>query len=451
MLHIFFHQKYERERVKLDLAIPCNRGGSHIICPPEEARGPPLVDLDKLLLHEEAQLSTTCPAMDDSFSSFHRDDPPPPPEDDPDDPPVQGPMPYEPDDAPWKRRTRESGIRKFFIRMKKLSDVLLPSEEVVLGTPSTVLHTTPLSSTVQRPPYQYHSTPASTLSTPLNSMNVSSPPSLRSLPSQLPSKRPTVSLGHRFTVDSSLSPRNDSGYGSSMGLPLKNANKKAIKLPSVSSSFTFEKFRLRFGLPPAGESIFKNRSNESMSKTFTSNATAQLSDESASRPSNFGILAFQESPVVNSLRSQSYTSKPSTPGDQVAYGNGTTKPTTVSSFSGASACGEEVSVAQGDGNVVARAHGNRNIIPESSADENIVSGASTAGDIVSGASTTGDIVSGASTAGNIVSGASEKLTSLEPSTIPKKLSSPMKDSTTIRSLVGGDKLARKLSSEITED
>lgn len=26
------------------------------------------------------------------------------------DPPVQGPMPYEPDDAPWKKQ--ESGIRK---------------------------------------------------------------------------------------------------------------------------------------------------------------------------------------------------------------------------------------------------------------------------------------------------------------------------------------------------
>lgn len=29
-----------------------------------------------------------------------------------DDPPVQGPLPYEPDDAPWKRGPRESGIRK---------------------------------------------------------------------------------------------------------------------------------------------------------------------------------------------------------------------------------------------------------------------------------------------------------------------------------------------------
>uniref|UniRef100_T1H2A5 RH2 domain-containing protein n=1 Tax=Megaselia scalaris TaxID=36166 RepID=T1H2A5_MEGSC len=32
------------------------------------------------------------------------------------DPPVQGPMPFEPDDAPWKRSS-ESGIRKFFRKL----------------------------------------------------------------------------------------------------------------------------------------------------------------------------------------------------------------------------------------------------------------------------------------------------------------------------------------------
>lgn len=31
-------------------------------------------------------------------------------EEEEEDPPVQGPMPFEPDDAPWKRQ--ESGIRK---------------------------------------------------------------------------------------------------------------------------------------------------------------------------------------------------------------------------------------------------------------------------------------------------------------------------------------------------
>lgn len=34
-----------------------------------------------------------------------------------DDPPVQGPLPYEPDDAPWKKNSSESGIRKFFRKL----------------------------------------------------------------------------------------------------------------------------------------------------------------------------------------------------------------------------------------------------------------------------------------------------------------------------------------------
>ncbi|KAB0791734.1 hypothetical protein PPYR_03534 [Photinus pyralis] len=33
------------------------------------------------------------------------------------DAPVQGPLPYEPEDAPWKRTTSESGIRKFFRKL----------------------------------------------------------------------------------------------------------------------------------------------------------------------------------------------------------------------------------------------------------------------------------------------------------------------------------------------
>ncbi|KAB7504937.1 RILP-like-like protein [Armadillidium nasatum] len=44
------------------------------------------------------------------------------------DPPVQGPMPYEPDDAPWKKKG-ESGIRKFFRK--------LFGEEGAAGTPTS--------------------------------------------------------------------------------------------------------------------------------------------------------------------------------------------------------------------------------------------------------------------------------------------------------------------------
>lgn len=35
------------------------------------------------------------------------------------DPPVQGPMPYEPDDAPWKKREHDtSGVRKLSVQEK---------------------------------------------------------------------------------------------------------------------------------------------------------------------------------------------------------------------------------------------------------------------------------------------------------------------------------------------
>lgn len=29
--------------------------------------------------------------------------------------PVQGPLPYEPDDAPWKRASDKSGVRKLYV------------------------------------------------------------------------------------------------------------------------------------------------------------------------------------------------------------------------------------------------------------------------------------------------------------------------------------------------
>lgn len=32
--------------------------------------------------------------------------------------PVQGPLPYEPDDAPWKRTNDKSGVRKLYVFTK---------------------------------------------------------------------------------------------------------------------------------------------------------------------------------------------------------------------------------------------------------------------------------------------------------------------------------------------
>lgn len=40
------------------------------------------------------------------------------------DPPVQGPLPYEPDDAPWKKPS-DSGIRKLYVNGTKKKKILL--------------------------------------------------------------------------------------------------------------------------------------------------------------------------------------------------------------------------------------------------------------------------------------------------------------------------------------
>lgn len=35
------------------------------------------------------------------------------------DPPVQGPLPYEPDDAPWKKTNETSGVRKLYVSLNQ--------------------------------------------------------------------------------------------------------------------------------------------------------------------------------------------------------------------------------------------------------------------------------------------------------------------------------------------
>ncbi|KAL7636232.1 UNVERIFIED_CONTAM: hypothetical protein RMT77_012989 [Armadillidium vulgare] len=88
---------------------PSVRPKSHIICPP----------IDEDDVSEEGASSLP---QDESLSSqlqVAEED---------SDPPVQGPMPYEPDDAPWKRKG-ESGIRKFFRK--------LFGEEGASGTPTS--------------------------------------------------------------------------------------------------------------------------------------------------------------------------------------------------------------------------------------------------------------------------------------------------------------------------
>ncbi|KOC65033.1 RILP-like protein like protein [Habropoda laboriosa] len=64
----------------------------------------------KEILHERNELKARVSDLEDELELYR---PKPETVEDDKDAPVQGPLPYEPDDAPWKR-TSESGIRKFF-------------------------------------------------------------------------------------------------------------------------------------------------------------------------------------------------------------------------------------------------------------------------------------------------------------------------------------------------
>lgn len=47
------------------------------------------------------------------------------------DAPVQGPLPYEPDDAPWKKNS-ESGIRKLLVPLRNLEPILSQFKSLVI-------------------------------------------------------------------------------------------------------------------------------------------------------------------------------------------------------------------------------------------------------------------------------------------------------------------------------
>ncbi|KAF5301082.1 hypothetical protein FQA39_LY10901 [Lamprigera yunnana] len=64
----------------------------------------------KDILHERNELKARVSDLEDELETYRPKNPETSLEEDA---PVQGPLPYEPDDAPWKRST-ESGIRKFF-------------------------------------------------------------------------------------------------------------------------------------------------------------------------------------------------------------------------------------------------------------------------------------------------------------------------------------------------
>lgn len=52
---------------------------------------------------------------------------------DDEDPPVQGPLPYEPDDAPWKKTNETSGVRKLYVKPLQISHQFFFFENYILN------------------------------------------------------------------------------------------------------------------------------------------------------------------------------------------------------------------------------------------------------------------------------------------------------------------------------
>ncbi|XP_068235207.1 RILP-like protein homolog isoform X1 [Palaemon carinicauda] len=97
------------------------RQRSHIICPPVE-----MIEAEGGL-QPPTDLLTPPLSLSDSLSNEIQDAAA-----EEEDPPVQGPMPYEPDDAPWKKG--ESGIRKFFGYINRVTGRFLTGvEDRLLG------------------------------------------------------------------------------------------------------------------------------------------------------------------------------------------------------------------------------------------------------------------------------------------------------------------------------
>ncbi|XP_074026771.1 rab interacting lysosomal protein like isoform X2 [Leptinotarsa decemlineata] len=100
-------QKENEDLVKCDLTLPSNKAVYDL----DDPNRPRFTTQElKDILHERNELKARVSDLEDELEIYRPKNKAETPLDD--DAPVQGPLPYEPDDAPWKKS--ESGIRKFF-------------------------------------------------------------------------------------------------------------------------------------------------------------------------------------------------------------------------------------------------------------------------------------------------------------------------------------------------
>lgn len=101
-------QKENEDLVKCDTPFPANKAVYDL----EDPNRPRFTTEElKDILHERNELKARVSDLEDELETYRPKKKAETPVDE--DAPVQGPLPYEPDDAPWKKSS-ESGIRKFF-------------------------------------------------------------------------------------------------------------------------------------------------------------------------------------------------------------------------------------------------------------------------------------------------------------------------------------------------
>ncbi|XP_072381357.1 RILP-like protein homolog isoform X3 [Diabrotica undecimpunctata] len=104
-------QKENEDLVKSDVPIPSNMAMFDL----DDPNRPRFTTQElKDILHERNELKAKVSDLEDELETYRPKKKEETPLDE--DAPVQGPLPYEPDDAPWKKTT-ESGIRKFFRKL----------------------------------------------------------------------------------------------------------------------------------------------------------------------------------------------------------------------------------------------------------------------------------------------------------------------------------------------
>ncbi|XP_031331168.1 RILP-like protein homolog isoform X2 [Photinus pyralis] len=105
-------EKENEDLAKSDVSYPSNKAVYDL----DDPNRPRFTTAElKDILHERNELKARVSDLEDELETYRPKNATESPLDE--DAPVQGPLPYEPEDAPWKRTTSESGIRKFFRKL----------------------------------------------------------------------------------------------------------------------------------------------------------------------------------------------------------------------------------------------------------------------------------------------------------------------------------------------